>query len=389
MLLFGCAGLIVLLSVFNGFSEQLRSIHKSFDPDIVILPSEGKTYPINDSLRSIIRSVEGVAITTEVIEDDVYITYKGNQRIARFKGVESNFLVQNKVGESLLMGEASVNKTIMTRERPSDDPEELVIDQALIGLGIQYDLDIALKDQFNSLQLFYPKRKHLITSDKSLNKVGLQPAGVFQIERQYDDHYLFIPIALAEQLTDNVNRRSFIEVKASPDFDVEDVSKSLQMTLGNTYKVLSGDEQHNTLYKAIQIEKLVAYLGFIVVLFVASLNLYIAISMLIVSKEKDVAILMAMGATINKVKRIFLIESMLIAFSGTLIGLFLGWLVCFAQQNYNIVKLGVDSAVINAFPIELRLQDFIITGTTSFLVALLISLRPIQKIATIRIQNHL
>lgn len=384
--------LVVILSVFNGFSEQLRNVHTSFDPEIMIVPKSGKTFPVTSALISKIKAVEGINVVTEVLEDDVYVTYKGNQRIARFKGVTANYTQQNALDSVLIEGKTQLNKWIDdtgNSHRDSFQSDSIEVDFAIVGVGLQYELGIATLDKFNPLQLFYPKRDKIISSTNSLTRINVQPGGVFQIERQYDDHYLFIPISIAELLTNNKGNRTSLEVKTSDEASLENVADALKSTLGPSFNILTSDEQHASLYRAIKIEKLVAYLVFVIVLLIACLNLYIAVSMMVVSKKQDIAILYAMGAPKKTIQQIFFAESILIALLGTGLGLFLGWGIGFLQGNYEIVPLGIDSAIINAFPIDMRLSDFIITGATTLSAAILISIRPILKAANVDVKNQL
>ena len=384
--------LVVILSVFNGFSEQLRNVHTSFDPEIMIVPASGKTFPVTPDLITKIETINGVSVVTEVLEDDVYVTYKGNQRIARFKGVTENYTRQNALDSVLIEGNTQLNSWIVDSENSHRDnyqSDSIEVDFAIVGVGLQYELGIATLDKFNSLQLFYPKRDKIMASTNSLTRINVQPGGVFQIERQYDDHYLFIPIKIAELLTNNSGNRSSLEIKTSPDFKLEDVAENLKTSLGSTFSILTSDEQHASLYRAIKIEKLVAYLVFVIVLLIACLNLYIAVSMMVVSKKQDIAILYAMGTPKKTIRQIFFIESALIALLGTCLGLFIGWGIGFLQGNYEIVPLGIDSAIINAFPIDMHLSDFILTGITTLVAAILISIRPILKAASVDVKNQL
>lgn len=363
--------MVIVLSVFNGFSDRLRSIHQSFDPQIQVVPTNGKTFMVSDSLLNVIKGVKGVDAVTEVIEDDVYLQYNGLQKLARFKGVSANYAQQNDISNCLIRGQTQLTKDS--------------IDYAILGRGILHDLNISIGDFFHPIHFTYPKRKRKITGKKSINNVLLVAGGVFEIERQYDDRYVFISLAQAEKLTDNQGRRTAIDIHTTG--RVNSVIKKLQKSLGSEFDVLSGDRQHESLYKAIKIEKFIAFLVLIIILTVASINLYIVVTMMIVSKKKDIEVLYSFGATRKMIQKIFFYEGLNIALLGTFLGLLLGGLLCYLQDKYGLVDMGVASAIAESFPVVMKWSDFISVGITALLVCLGIIVTPILNIKDIKINQ--
>lgn len=366
ILLASTAAMVIVLSVFNGFSTQLKSIHKSFEPELTIFPSSGKTFERTDALIQKIEQTEGVSVITEVIEDDVYLSNNEYSKLARFKGVSSNYLEQNGIEEALIRGKAQFDSASL--------------DQAVLGYGILYSMDISLNNEFKPLELMYPKRKRVLRNHSSLNRIGCVPIGVFQIERQYDERFIFIPLRTAELLTNNEGRRSGIEVKTSEEYTPERVKKLLQSALGDDFKIQLVAERHVSLYRAIKIEKLIALLVLIIIMAVASINLYIIVSMMIVSKKKDIAILYALGATRKFVKRIFFLESFLISLLGVVSGLLIGFVICYLQDLTGFIRMGVDSSLLDSFPVEMQLSDFVSVASITMVISVLTFINPIRRI---------
>lgn len=363
--------MVVVLSVFNGFSDRLRSIHQSFDPQVQVVPVNGKTFAVSDSLLNAVLQIEGVDVITEVIEDDVYLQYNGLQKLARFKGVSSNYAQQNDISNCLVRGE-----TILTKDS---------IDYAVLGRGVLHDLNISIGDYFHPIQFTYPKRKKKITGKKSINTIPLVAGGVFEIERQYDDRFVFISLPQAEKLTDNFGRRTSLDIHTKGKINA--VIKKLQTALGTQFDVLSGDRQHESLYKAIKIEKFIAFLVLIIILAVASVNLYIVVTMMIVSKKKDIEVLYSFGATKRMIQKVFFYEGLNIAVLGTFLGLVLGGLVCYLQDRYGLVGMGVSSAISESFPVLIKASDFVSVGVTALLVCVGIIVTPIFNIKDIKINQ--
>lgn len=359
------AAMIVVLSVFNGFSRELREIHKSFDPDIAIVPAKGKSFKRDTLLIKQIKGINGIEAVTEVIEDDAYLEYNNRHRLARFKGVDANFYLQNNINRSLIFNEEPIL-------------EDTSSYYCIPGLGIANDMELT----HNPLKILYPKRKKIIRNHNSLNYVFTNVKDIFQIEKLYDDRFIFIPIRLAEKLTDNEGARTSIEVKVKEGYAPEKVTDQLESILDATYKVLSGDRQHAALYKATELEKLIAFMVLFIILIMASINLYIVNTMMIVSKKKDIFVLHAIGATWRQIKSIFFMESILIGVVGTMAGVILGVGLCLLQQYYGLLRIQTESSLLSSYPVALKLTDILLATVSSLLITTFIAINPIKKINT-------
>lgn len=366
MLLVVTAAMVVILSVFNGFSDQLQSVHRTFDAELAIKPVRGKSFSLDSLPLEKIKNLPGVAVCSEVITDDLWMIYQERQRVIRFKGVEENYTQQNGIDSVVIFGSHNLWNN-----------EEL--NGALIGYGVKYELGIAIGNDMHPVELLYPKRKKALRSMKSMNRIFVNPTGVFQLERQYDNNYIFIPLSAAEVLTDYKGRRTQIEIKSTADTEITDLKQQIASIAGPDFTVLEGKEQHATLYKAIKIEKFISYLVVVLVLGIASLSMYIAITMMVVSKRKDIAALAALGASKSLLRKIFFMESMLITGTGTTLGLLIGGLICYLQDTYGLVDIGAESTLIQAFPVLMKAGDFVIAGCTSLMIGSLIAIRPILK----------
>lgn len=373
-LAFGTAALFIILSVFNGLHLLISGVHTTFDSEITIKNSS-KTFEVSDSLLNVIKNIEGVQYITEVLEDDAFINYKGIQKVVHIKGVTENYIHQNKIDSVVKFGKA--------------DLEGEGIPKAVVGRGIQYELAFSLDDDFNVLDIWYPKRtkKVIKKSQKSLNKIKIRPTGVFELERQYDGKYIFIPIKAAQKLFEYNQERTSLEIKTNNTSSIEDVQKALQTTLGDQYKVLNSDQLHSTLYKAIKIERFITYLIFVFILILASLNIFLALTMIVISKKKDISILLAMGATRKFISQIFFAEGFIIGAIGTSVGLTLGIGIVIIQQQFGLIGMDVQSAIVDAFPVKMELIDVFFTGITTLGITLLLSIHPAIKASNFKFEK--
>lgn len=360
----GTMSLVVVLSVFNGLEDLIRSLYSSFDAEIKVTASVGKSFIMSDSLLQKIKAAEGVGIITEVVEDNALLKYKETQMVVKMKGVSDNFIEQQRMDSAIVYGQLKL--------------KENNINYAIIGRGVQDALSIAPASNFYALQVFYPKNLKGATLDpsKAVNRKSIMPGAVFAIEKQYDENYIFVPLEFALELTEYGNKRTSLEIKTAQGKSMRQVKKNLQQALGNDFLVLDSDEQHSSLLKAIKIEKLFVFITFSFILAVASFNIFFSLSMLAIEKQKDIAVLYAMGATKQIIRKIFLSIGGIIAFIGAATGLFLGFILCYLQEVYELVPMGMQTSVLYAYPVKMQAGDFVLTGASIIIITFLASYRP-------------
>ena len=366
MLVVGTAtmALIIVLSVFNGLEDLLRSLYGSFDPDIQIVAAEGKSFEYSDSLKNNVMAIEGVSSVTETVEDNVLIKYKNAQRVVRLKGVSEEFLAQKRLDKYLVFGKL--------------DLKEDGINYALVGRGIQYDLQIRPNNDFYTIQVWYPKNlRPGITDPSRLATIQhILPGGVFAIEKYYDENYVIVPIEFAEELLRYEGRRSTLEVQIMPEANANTVRQRIGDALGTAFLVKTNDEIHEDLYKVLKLEKFFVFFTFSVIIAIASINIYFALTMLAIDKEKDISILKAFGANLGLIRKIFIYQGAIVALSGAFTGLLIGLAISFLQQEYEFISMGMQTAIMEAYPVKVELWDVVFTCICIVLITFLASFQP-------------
>jgi lipoprotein-releasing system permease protein len=213
--------------------------------------------------------------------------------------------------------------------------------------------------------------------------------GVFLIEQHIDDSYIFVPLEFAQNLLQYGNRRTALEVNVGDEHSIEEVQTAVKKQLGKGFKVLNSDEQHVSLLKAIKVEKMFVFITFAFILLIASLNIFFSLSMLVIDKRKDVAILLAMGATPRNIRRIFLLEGAIVALVGAVTGLFLGITICWAQQTFHIVSMGMATSVVDSYPVKMQFSDIVLTGLAIIVITMAVSIRPALNAARLDVRENL
>ncbi|AKD02768.1 FtsX-like permease family protein [Pontibacter korlensis] len=373
----GSAALIIVLSVFNGLEDLIREIYSSFDPDLKVTAAEGKSFETDTEFMNRIRRTPGVAVVSEVIEDNALLRYNDRQMVVKVKGVSENFFQQNEIDSSVVEGSNELYFNNSYR--------------ALVGRGVQYQLSIRPSNQFVPMQFLYPRNVKFnpLNPEGSFNSLNILPGGIFAIERQYDDAYVFVPLNFAEELLEYGRRRTALELKIEQGYKIEQVKRELQKLLGENFKVQNSDEQHTSLLRAVKVEKLFVFITFAFILGIASLNIFFSLSMLVIDKKKDIAILASMGATAKTIRNIFLFEGALVAFIGAAYGLSLGMLICNLQQTFGLVSMGMATSVVEAYPVKMEIEDFVLTGLAIVVITLLVSIRPANKAAAMSVTENI
>ena len=359
------AALVAVMSVFNGLEDLIRSLFASFDAELKIEPVQGKSFVTSEEWISELQSIEGVQVVTEVIEDNALLEYRGNQLVGRIKGVSENFLDQGRFSKGYFWGDT----TLGSPDRPG----------AILGRGVGFLLSVNL-DEINSvIRVYYPKAPRsaaTLDPNQLYSSAQIEPRAFFSIEQQFDNEYLIAPLGFVRDLLNYGEKRTALEIKVKPGFSVSGVQNRLKKQLGADFSVKTADEQHAALIRTVKLEKLFVFLTLTFILAIASFNIFFSLSMLAIEKRKDIAILKSMGARDTLVRKIFLKQGALIAFSGALSGLILGFLLVWLQDTFGLVSLGISSAVVNAYPVRLDWVDLIWIGVSVISITMIASWRP-------------
>ena len=360
----GTAALIVVLSVFNGLQDLIRSVYDSFDPQLKIEASVGKSFEMTPKLRSKIESTEGVKIATEIIEDNALIMYRDQQVVARIKGIEENYVEANRLDTFMVRG-----SMLLTNDQ---------IDYAILGTGVAYELSLLLESDAYGMQIVYPKKLKpgMPISRNSVTRKSITPSGIFSIEATYNETYVFVPLRFAQSLMDYENKRTSIEIYLEEGTNESLVQSKLKKELGNDFTVLISDEVHSSLLKAIQIEKLFTFITLSFIMAIASFNIFFTLSILAIEKKRDISILYSFGATPNFIKQIFIKQGSLISLIGASTGLLLGLIICLLQQEFGLVGMGMQTSMVNAYPVKLEFMDFVFVGLSIGIITIVTSYRP-------------
>ena len=352
----GCAALVIILSVYNGFDSVILELNNSYTADIQITPASGKVFDARDARLDALRGDASVAAFCEILEENVFLQYDDSHQIATARGVDSLYVLSTSLSDYIVEGDF---------ELTYGEIPQVVLGRTLARL-------LGVRASFVApLEVYFPSRSaevDILDPMASLRKVYLYPGGVVSLDQNFDRKYIFTPIgSLRELLEYEGSEVSSVELFLSTEalnskgFVKRDVQKRIAAALGEDFVVRNKQEQNEMLYRLLRYEKIAIYLILIFIMIIVSFNIFSSLSMLIIEKQDDIKTLGAMGADSGLIKGIFVREGWLISLTGIAAGVLVGLVVCLLQQAFGFVKMP-GNFVVEAYPVVIEWTDVVLSA---------------------------
>ena len=368
------AALVCILSVFNGFQDMVAGLFTAFDPQLKVVPVEGKFMAADKQGLKALRADADVEVYTETLEDNALLMINNRQTMVTIKGVEDNF-------EDLV----NINGILI-----GDGVFELhadVIDYGILGSNLLLQLGLPA-DFYSAIQVYAPRKGERIDLNdprESLNQEELySPKVGFMVKQnKYDSNYVITNLAFARRLFERQGEVSAVELRLREGADVGAVKSRLQKMLGEEYKVMDRYEQQEDTFKIMQIEKLISYIFLTFILMIACFNIIGSLSMLIIDKKQDAITLRNLGANEQQIRGIFMVEGRMICVLGAVVGIAVGLTLCYLQQEFGLVRFGNSegSYIIDAYPVSVHLVDIGVVLLTVIAVGFLSVWYPVRHLS--------
>jgi len=366
--------LVVILSVFNGFHDLVASLFTAFDPELKVVPAQGKTFNQNDPTIRIIRNYKDVQVASGSLENHALACYNGRQTMVILKGVEDNFGKCTDI-QKILYGN---NKFILHAD---------VLNYAIPGIRLAMLLGMGT-DFTDPLEIYTPRpgeKVNMMNPTQSFNHDELNSSGsVFNVsQKTYDSEYILCPLSFAQKMFEKSGQISSLELKLKNGSDIASVKKALVKITGTKFKVLDRYEQQEDVFRIMKVEKLMAYIFLTFILVIACFNIIGSLSMLIIDKRQDIGTLHDLGANDKRIRQIFLYEGRMISFCGAMLGLVIGILLCWLQMHFGLIRLGEQSGtfIVDAYPVSIHVWDLIIIFVTVVAVSFASSWYPVRYLS--------
>mgnify|MGYP003582073562 CR=1 FL=1 len=364
----GTAALILVLSVFNGFEGLVKSLYSSFYPDIRIGATTGKMITLSKEQLQKLKQVNGIKNFSLVVEEKGILQVDENQQLVHLKGVDENYKTTTSVANHIDDGQYDIG----TPTQP----------KLILGAGIEGALGIRASHSIFPLTLHIPRRSGFEQIDplRDIASDTIHTSAAFMIQQDFDNKYAITNIAFlkdAMQLTPD--EFTAVEIAVTDPDKTDAIKSEIRKLFSSHYLVQNRYEQNQSLYSVMNLERWVFYAILSLILVVAAFNMVGALTMLVLEKQKDISILNALGANQNFILRVFLNEGFLLAVIGGGIGMLLALIMVLIQQNFHVIPLQGGSFLIDYFPVELRLMDFILVAATVIIIAFIASFIPALK----------
>ena len=367
----GCMVLVVILSVYNGFDNLIKSLYNSYSPNYIIEAAKGKSFTADEALIGKIREQESTLAIAPLVQDNIFCTYNGSQSVATLCGVDSLFLQRSRLADYIVDGSFSTGL--------GEINGAIVSSKLAIMLGIRCRFT-------TPLMLYYPKMRRSTAAgnmQELLSILKAHPSGTIQLEKSFDNGLVYIGIGRARQLLQfKENEVSALYLYGPAGREEEapsnSLTKRLREALGKEFVVKDRYMQNSTMYKMMRSEKIAVYLILLFVIIIVSFNIFGSISLLIIDKRGDIEILRSMGAREPLIKRVFMLQGFLISALGTLIGTALGVGLSLLQYHFEIIKLP-GNFIIDHYPVEIVPQDLLYIVAGVLAAGYLISRLPLRK----------
>lgn len=366
----GAMALVIVLSVFNGFEGMFSAMYNNFDPDMQIIAKEGKTFTRDSTTIATLKKLNGVELVAEVLEENVLLKYDDRQTIAKAKGVDKNYTRLTSLDSCLVAG------TMLLEY--DDQP------YALVGQEIAWKLAVDPSDIFKKMTIYVPSQGavDVLNPEANFNKALVAPAGIFSVQQEVDETYIIVPIRFLQQLLGREQQLSSLDIKLKEGVSTDHAKSEMALMMGNEFVIKNRYEQREAFYKIMKSEKLISYIILLFILLIAAANSIASLYLLTLEKKKDIGLLANIGMKAKQVYAIFMFEGIFIALTGGTIGIVLGIIICYAQQQFGFIHLTDGSAfMFQQYPVELRLADIVLVFATVVTLGIITAQYPARKAA--------
>ena len=364
----GTAALIIILSVYNGFDSLVKSMMSNVEPDLLITPATGKTFVPGGDTYDWIYEQESVKSMCSVLQEQVFISYDGQQGLAQVKGVDWIYEEESPVRNHLIEGQFTLHR--------GDIP------LAATGVGLAYKMGISPRF-LAPIEIYFPSRTRRISMSNpaaSIETIKVWPSCTFSVNSEVDSKLMIIPIESMRELLEYEDEVSAIEIRVADGVSAKETAalqKEIAQRLGPDYKVKDRFQQNESLYKMMKYEKAAIFMILIFVIIIIAFNIFGSLSMLIIDKEDDIQTLRSIGATDKLIRRIFVLEGWMISLTGLCVGLTAGVGFALLQQHFGFIKMP-GGFMVQAYPVIVSPWDVLMTVAGVAIIGYLIAVLPVR-----------
>jgi len=366
----GTMALVIVLSVFNGFEQVISNLFNAFNPDLVIRQKNEQVFSLDELPLDQIRNIPGIAIYSEVLEESALITHQGRKHLVTMRGVDANYAEVTGIDTMLVEGDFMM-------ESGSND-------FLVLGEGVEHVLAANIHNFMDPFHLYVPRRGRTpgLHPSQAFNASTHFASGVFRVHAEADMEFVLVPLRLARKMLNFDDEVNMIVIGLRQDANPQTVQSRLAEVVGPDFRVLNRFQQQEFLYRIMRTEKWAIFFILTFILIIASFNVIGSLTMLVIEKSRDIRVLHNLGASQKLIRRIFLIQGILISLGGAFAGIFIGTLISWIQMQFGVITLQAEGTfIIDAYPVLIKASDLLKIALTVFGIGLIASLLPLRNIS--------
>jgi len=379
----GVAALIATLGIMTGFKEDLQAKILGTNSHILVTTKTGESIKDYVALTAKVEAVPEIVAATPFIFKQVLLTSDTGSHGVVLRGIDVNREVKvTEIARNLKAGSLDELERLGTPTKPVQPPSAQSAESPpflpgiIIGKELSLRLGIFLGDRLNVVSPVGPvSALGMIPKVRSYRVVGVFESGMFE----YDSSLAYVSIKQAQEFFNLGDAVTGIEMKVRDIFEADRIAQNIERTLGFPYWARDWMKLNKNLFSALKLEKFMMFVLLVLVIVVASFNIVSTLTMIVVEKHREIAILKAMGATGQAVKRIFMLNGLVIGIVGTVIGIPLGYGFCWAIQEF--YTLPGDVYYLSRIPVHIKALDVIVVGLSAIIITFLATVAPCRQAA--------
>ena len=374
------AAMIIVLSVFNGFTQLVEKKTSSFNPPLLVLPVAAHTIANADSLADALATTPGVALAAPLIDEQAFAISAHGQMPVNIRALPPRAIAASGLPSILLASApASGPAEAAPAQEATAAPASAASEAAFLSVGAALTLNAHPAD---TIGLFEPRRLGRVNPAnpmKAFRGAQLRVQGVYQVEQEEQDRdMLVVPLSVARRLLDYTTEATGIAIYLTSDSPslLASTRSALADRLPAGYRVADRIEQEADAHRMIALEKWITFLMLLFILAISSFNIISTLSLMVVEKQANMAVFSAIGAPNRLIRAIFANQGWLITLLGDIVGLLIGSLITLGQQTFGWVKIQASNPAVMAidyYPVQLQATDILIILAAILLTATIIS----------------
>jgi len=357
------AAMIIVMSGLNGIVDLIETLYNSFDPDIEVYSTKGKTFEVDQIAFEELKDIEGIKYVYQTIEEITMIKYGDNYTFATMKGVGDDFFKTDLIRNDMYAG----------LPEPAMQGDEI----AILGRGIYDQLGISFAS-FSRMTVYGLLRgeKLKVNNQSAFNPEPIYVEGVFDINPEFNAKYFIVSLPFARRLIKYENSRTKIEIVLNEDAAPNTVKEKVLSILGPDFSAKTRYEQNELIFKTNEAEKWMVFLILGFIMLISTFNIIASLTMLVLDKKKDIRTLISLGATQHMIRNVFVLQGLMINFLGAFLGALVGFGVCYGQLHYHWITL--ENSIVAYWPVKVLWGDILMIFGLVLIIGLVSSFLPVQ-----------